>query len=135
MTTCTILALVYRDGIVFALSRPDGDDNPLSPPPNLEFLLVLSEFSPRLLEVDRTGKKGVAVYLQGQLEEKMEGRVDWEALRAYQGSLGAREKDTADPSALSTHHTKSCSQISDLPSSAYITSSIIKAIRAGVGWV
>jgi len=93
---CTLLVLVYRDGIVFALSQPDGDGDPLAPPPNLDFLLVLSEFSPRLLEVDRIGKKGVAVYLQKQLEEKVEGRVEWDALTVYQGTLEAREKDTAD---------------------------------------
>lgn len=92
----------YRDGIVFALSRPDEDADPLSPPPNLEFLLVLSEFSPRLLEIDRTGKKGVAVYLQGQLgegvEEEVEGRPEWEPLRVYRGTLESREKESANQS-------------------------------------
>ena len=83
---------------MFALSRPDEDDEPLSPPPNLEFLLVLSEFSPRLLEIDRTGKKGVAVYLQGQLGEEVEGMPEWEALRVYQGTLETREKESANQS-------------------------------------
>ena len=87
---------------MFALSRPNEDDEPLSPPPNLEFLLVLSEFSPRLLEIDRIGKKGVAVYLQGQLgegvEEEVEGMPEWEALRVYQGSLETREKESANQS-------------------------------------
>ena len=87
---------------MFALSRPNEDDEPLSPPPNLEFLLVLSEFSPRLLEIDRIGKKGVAVYLQGQLgegvEEEVEGVPEWEALRSYQGSLETREKESANQS-------------------------------------
>lgn len=87
---------------MFALSRPNEDDEPLSPPPNLEFLLVLSEFSPRLLEIDRIGKKGVAVYLQGQLgegvEEEVEGVPEWEALRLYQGSLETREKESANQS-------------------------------------
>ena len=87
---------------MFALSRPNEDDEPLSPPPNLEFLLVLSEFSPRLLEIDRIGKKGVAVYLQGQLgegvEEEVEGMPEWEALRVYQGTLETREKESANQS-------------------------------------
>ena len=87
---------------MFALSRPNEDDEPLSPPPNLEFLLVLSEFSPRLLEIDRIGKKGVAVYLQGQLgegvEEEVEGMPEWEALRMYQGTLETREKESANQS-------------------------------------
>ena len=87
---------------MFALSRPNEDDEPLSTPPNLEFLLVLSEFSPRLLEIDRIGKKGVAVYLQGQLgegvEEEVEGMPGWEALRLYQGSLETREKESANQS-------------------------------------
>ena len=54
-----------REGIQFALSRPDGQpaaDG--APPPYLDFLTVLGEFSNRLLEVDKTGKKGVLVYLQ-----------------------------------------------------------------------
>ena len=87
---------------MFALSRPNEDDEPLSPPLNLEFLLVLSEFSPRLLEIDRTGKKGVAVYLQSQLgegvEEEVEGMPEWEALRVYQGTLETREKESANQS-------------------------------------
>lgn len=87
---------------MFALSRPNEDDELLSPPPNLEFLLVLSEFSPRLLEIDRIGKKGVAVYLQGQLgegvEEEVEGMPEWEALRVYQGTLETREKESANQS-------------------------------------
>ena len=54
-----------REGINFALSRPSGislADG--APPPYVYFLSVLGEFSNRLLEVDRTGKKGVLVYLQ-----------------------------------------------------------------------
>ena len=42
---------------------PD-DHTPGTPPPQIDFLAILGEFSNRLLEVDRTGKKGVLVYLQ-----------------------------------------------------------------------
>ena len=52
-----------REGINFALTRLE-DHTPGAPPPYIHFLSVLGEFSNRLLEVDRTGKKGVLVYLQ-----------------------------------------------------------------------
>lgn len=58
-------AIAFREGIHFALSRPDSHtvaDG--TPPPYVDFLSVLGEFSNRLLEVDKTGKKGVLVYLQ-----------------------------------------------------------------------
>ena len=55
-----------REGINFALTRPE-DHTPGAPPPYIQFLSVLGEFSNRLLDVDRTGKKGVLVYLQVSL--------------------------------------------------------------------
>lgn len=57
-----------REGINFALSLPDGITIG-APPPYVKFLTVLSEFSNRLLEVDRTGKKGVLVYLQVRMPQ------------------------------------------------------------------
>ena len=52
-----------REGINFALSCPEGHVEG-TPPPYVAFLSVLGEFSNRLLEVDKTGKKGVLVFLQ-----------------------------------------------------------------------
>ena len=54
---------VCREGITFALSHPEGLVEG-APPPYVDFLSVLGEFSNRLLEVDKTGKKGVLVFLQ-----------------------------------------------------------------------
>ncbi len=76
----------------FALSRPDDEDtDPTSPPPNLEFLVVLSEFSFRLLDVDRTGTNGILTYLRGLLPEGVWEQLDdlggWEPLRVYRNTL------------------------------------------------
>lgn len=58
-------AVVCREGIDFALSLPEGYAVTAgAAPPYVDFLSVLGEFSNRLLEVDKTGKKGVLVYLQ-----------------------------------------------------------------------
>ena len=53
-----------REGISFVLSSRPDDHVAGAPPPYIDFLTVLGEFSNRLIEVDRTGKKGVLVYLQ-----------------------------------------------------------------------
>lgn len=58
-------AIVFREGINFALSLPVGHTVTAGAgPPYVDFLSVLGEFSNRLLEIDRTGKKGVLVFLQ-----------------------------------------------------------------------
>ena len=89
-------SLSPREGIQFALSRQDGQSD-TEPPSNLEFLLVLAEFSFRLLEVDRTGRKGVLAYLETQLPEgiweQVEGLSDWEPLRIYRSSLAKESTD------------------------------------------
>lgn len=57
--------VVCREGINFALSLPVGHTVTAgAAPPYVDFLSVLGEFSNRLLEIDRTGKKGVLVFLQ-----------------------------------------------------------------------
>ena len=50
---------ISREGIQYALSGSGS-----AVPRYVDFLQVLAEFSNRLLEVDKTGKKGVLVYLQ-----------------------------------------------------------------------
>lgn len=52
---------IHRDGIKFALSREEEEEEEDAPPPNLVFLDVLTEFSYRLLDIDRKGQKGLYV--------------------------------------------------------------------------
>ena len=49
---------IHREGIKLALQGRNAGES-LTPPPFLDFLEVISEFSYRLLTVDRTGQKGV----------------------------------------------------------------------------
>lgn len=95
----------HRDGIVFALSKSPGkkeeeEEDPLAPPPHLDFLLVLSEFSFRLLDVDRHGNKGVIPYLKSQVPGEVweEGGEEWESFRIYRNSLSGKDQDTANTS-------------------------------------
>ena len=96
----TVCLLCCRDGITFALEQLEDtvEGGTPVPPPNLDFLQVLSEFTYRLLEVDRTGKKGVAAYLEDQLPdglwERVERLAEWEPLRSYIRNLTGREQAT-----------------------------------------
>ena len=49
---------IHREGIKLALQGSTADESQ-TPPPSLDFLEVIAEFSYRLLTVDRTGQKGV----------------------------------------------------------------------------
>ena len=56
---------IHRDGIKFALQDYDnsmGSQEAIPVPPQLDFLEVISEFSFRLLPVDRMGEKGMLVH-------------------------------------------------------------------------
>ncbi len=88
---CTCL---LREGIQFALTGLDSsltldelDD--MDPPPNIDFLMVLNEFSHRLLALDRTGEKGVVSFLDQQLPEglmlsiKNKKTQGWDSLMFY----------------------------------------------------
>ena len=76
---------------MFAMSRHkvSGSVDHTKPPPNLDFLLILSEFSPRLLMVDRCGERGVLPFLfkqlpEGQFKQIQQGKFNgWEPLLAY----------------------------------------------------
>lgn len=86
-----------REGIVFAMSRnlPQpvvGQEVRVDfnkPPPHINFLYILSEFSHRLLAIDRSGERGIIPFLMKQLPEGhykrvKEGRIPgWDALVAY----------------------------------------------------
>lgn len=83
--------LLHREGIMFTMSRHgvSGQVNHSKPPPNLDFLYILTEFSHRLLMVDRTGERGVLPFLmkqlpQGQFKRIEEGKLaGWEPLMTY----------------------------------------------------
>lgn len=76
---------------MFSMSRQttSGQVNHSKPPPHLDFLLILMEFSHRLLMVDRSGERGVLPFLMKQLPEGQFKRIQekklasWEPLLAY----------------------------------------------------
>ena len=76
---------------MFAMSRhkASGQVNHSKPPPNLDFLVLLSEFSHRLLMVDRCGERGVLPFLmkqlpEGQFKRIQEGKLPgWGPLISY----------------------------------------------------
>ena len=77
----------HREGILFALSRPgDNEDaDPYTPPPYLDFLLVLTEFCHRLLYVDRVGENsGVVPFLFKQLPSDLIDKVRRKELRGWE---------------------------------------------------
>ena len=92
-----------REGILFALSRQGSgkkvDYN--KPPPHLNFLFILAEFSHRLLAVDRSGERGVLPFLMKQLPEGQFKRIKggkcagWDALLAYYRSTGLSKSGVA----------------------------------------
>ncbi len=77
---------------MFSMFRQEAPGQPVNhakPPPNLDFLYVLSEFSHRLLMVDRCGERGVLPFLLKQLPEGQFKRIQdsklpgWDPLIAY----------------------------------------------------
>lgn len=83
----------HREGILFALSRPDDEESdPYTPPPYLDFLLVLTEFCHRLLFVDRVGENsGVLPFLIKQLPSDLIGKVRKKELRGWEPLAVYRE--------------------------------------------
>lgn len=55
------IVCIHREGIKFALQDYDQSTcgETLTPPPQLDFLEVLSEFSFRLLPLDKIGERGL----------------------------------------------------------------------------
>lgn len=87
-------SLPYREGIAYALEGLDKTTSPDGPPYNLDFLEILTELSSRLLEVDRSGNKGLLVYLNDQLPADLPLDDDeWQSLVIYRASLGTRRSD------------------------------------------
>ncbi|KFP86525.1 Cohesin subunit SA-2, partial [Acanthisitta chloris] len=77
------VAMIHKEGIEFAFqgaTRVDGK----SLPPNLSFLVIISEFSNKLLKPD---KRLVYAYLQRYIAEPLPCREEWQPLVCYRSSL------------------------------------------------
>ena len=86
-----------REAIVYALEGLDKTATPDGPPYNLDFLEILTELSSRLLEVDRSGNKGLLVYLNDQLSPDLPLDDDeWQALVIYRASLGGKRSEDSN---------------------------------------
>jgi len=47
------VAALHREGIHFTFNTIENPENPLGPPPNLPFLEIISEFSNKLMKLDK----------------------------------------------------------------------------------
>ncbi|KFU92270.1 Cohesin subunit SA-2, partial [Chaetura pelagica] len=78
------VAMIHKEGIEFAFQGATGVDGKCFPP-NLSFLLIISEFSNRLLKPD---KRLVYAYLQRYVAEPLPCRgEEWQPLIWYRNSL------------------------------------------------
>ncbi|NXS94362.1 STAG2 protein, partial [Jacana jacana] len=78
------VAMIHKEGIEFAFQGATGVDGKCLPP-NLGFLLIISEFSNKLLKPD---KRLVSAYLQRYIAEPLPCRGDeWQPLICYRNSL------------------------------------------------
>ncbi|NXA08081.1 STAG2 protein, partial [Sapayoa aenigma] len=78
------IAMIHKEGIEFAFQGATGVDGKCLPP-NLGFLLIISEFSNKLLKPD---KRLVYTYLQRYIAEPLPCRGDeWQPLVLYRNSL------------------------------------------------
>ncbi|NXJ63481.1 STAG2 protein, partial [Rostratula benghalensis] len=78
------VAMIHKEGIEFAFQGATGVDGRCLPP-NLSFLLIISEFSNKLLKPD---KRLVYAYLQRYIAEPLPCRGDeWQPLIWYRNSL------------------------------------------------
>ncbi|XP_010216009.1 PREDICTED: cohesin subunit SA-2-like [Tinamus guttatus] len=84
------VAMIHKEGIEFAFQGATGMDGKCLPP-KLSFLLIISEFSNKLLKPD---KRLVYAYLQRYIAEPLSGRGDeWQPLVWYRNSLLASEDE------------------------------------------
>ncbi|NWW06711.1 STAG2 protein, partial [Oreocharis arfaki] len=78
------IAMIHKEGIEFAFQGASGVDGKCLPP-NLSFLVIISEFSNKLLKPD---KRLVYSYLQRYITEPLPCRGDkWQPLVWYRNSL------------------------------------------------
>ncbi|KAM9021274.1 cohesin subunit SA-2-like isoform 1-T1 [Ara ararauna] len=84
------VAMIHKEGIEFAFQGANGVHGKCLPP-NLSFLLIISEFSNKLLKPD---KRLVYAYLQRYVAEPLPCRGDeWQPLISYRNSLLANEDE------------------------------------------
>ncbi|XP_015706727.1 cohesin subunit SA-2-like isoform X1 [Coturnix japonica] len=84
------VAMIHKEGIEFAFQGTTGTDGKCLPP-NLGFLLIISEFSNKLLKPD---KRVVYDYLQRYVAEPLPcSRDKWQPLIFYRNSLLDNEDD------------------------------------------
>uniref|UniRef100_A0A8C0EX55 Cohesin subunit SA n=1 Tax=Bubo bubo TaxID=30461 RepID=A0A8C0EX55_BUBBB len=84
------VAMIHKEGIEFAFQGATGVDGRCLPP-NLSFLLIIIEFSNKLLKPD---KRLVYAYLQRYIAEPLPCRGDeWQPLIWYRKSLLANEDE------------------------------------------
>ncbi|XP_054830772.1 cohesin subunit SA-2-like [Eublepharis macularius] len=84
------VAMIHKEGIEFAFQGAAGMEGNC-PPPNLNFLMILSEFSNKLLKPD---KRLVCSYLLRYLPDPALSRGDsWHSLSWYRTSLLASEDE------------------------------------------
>ncbi|XP_051881492.1 cohesin subunit SA-2-like isoform X2 [Pristis pectinata] len=97
LKTREAMAMLHKNGIEFAF-RDFNTKGKNQPPPNLAFLDILSEFSPKLL---RTDKRTVFNYLERFITDQMavESGDEWLPLASYRRSLlDTRDDDTTSTS-------------------------------------
>ncbi|KAJ8679967.1 hypothetical protein QAD02_015754 [Eretmocerus hayati] len=87
------ITALHRQGILFAVTVPEGEVDPAGPPPNLSYLEILSEFTNKLLKQD---KKLVLNFLDKNLQAGMPSSrgEDWQPLLLYRNSLLHGDTDT-----------------------------------------
>ncbi|XP_067997205.1 cohesin subunit SA-2-like isoform X1 [Melanerpes formicivorus] len=84
------VAMIHKEGIEFAFQGAAGGDGKCLPP-NLSFLLIISEFSNKLLKPD---KRLVYAYLKRYITEPLPCRGDeWQPLISYRNSLLINEDE------------------------------------------
>ncbi|KAM9320008.1 cohesin subunit SA-2-like [Gastrophryne carolinensis] len=85
------IAMMHKLGIEFAFKEPVSEDG--LPPPNLPFLILISEFSNKLIRAD---KRMVYGYLQRFVNGQMLFKgMEWNPLNVYSNSLLDNEEESS----------------------------------------
>ncbi|GFW62953.1 cohesin subunit SA-1 [Trichonephila clavipes] len=92
------VAALHREGILFTVTPIENPADPLGPPPNLAFLEILTEFTNKLMKLD---KRVVLNYLDRHIQASMPGTrtEDWQPLILYRNSLVHGETEQPPPRA------------------------------------
>jgi cohesin complex subunit SA-1/2 len=86
------ITALHREGILFSVNPLENPNDPNGPPPNLDFLEALAEFTNKLLKQD---KRVVLQYLDhrvGSATPSSQGS-HWQPLYTYRNSLMHGETD------------------------------------------